>query len=90
MHNEVFVLDEPIVGRIIINIFSKCSRAPLKGYGVLSTHQLSVAEEVADRIGAVHMGKLVAVGTEEELHNLGGEGNAEWKRPFCFNPKNPT
>ena len=25
----------------------------------LSTHQLSVAEEVADRIGIVHMGKLV-------------------------------
>ena len=33
----------------------------------LSTHQLSVAEEVADRIGIVHMGKLVAVGTEKEL-----------------------
>ena len=42
----------------------------------------SVAEEVADRIGIVHMGKLVAVGTEEELHNLGGEGNAELEATF--------
>ena len=37
---------------------------------------------MADRIGIVHMGKLVAVGTEEELHNLGGEGNAELEATF--------
>ena len=46
------------------------------------TPREKLLEEVADRIGIVHMGKLVAVGTEEELHNLGGEGNAELEATF--------
>ena len=75
MHNpEVFVLDEPMVGldphhQYILKEVLK-ERAAEGMTVFLSTHQLSVAEEVADRIGIVHMGKLVAVGTEEELHNL--------------------
>ncbi|MBI3874681.1 MAG: ATP-binding cassette domain-containing protein, partial [Verrucomicrobia bacterium] len=38
----------------------------------LSTHQLSVAEEMADRIGIIHQGKFVAVGTREELRKQSG------------------
>ena len=48
----------------------------------LSTHQLSVAEEVADRIGIVHMGKLVAVGTKDELLANAGEGNTALEETF--------
>ena len=87
MHNpEVFVLDEPMVGldphhQYILKEVLK-ERAAQGMTVFLSTHQLSVAEEVADRIGIVHMGKLVAVGTEEELHNLGGEDNAELEATF--------
>ena len=87
MHNpEVFVLDEPMVGldphhQYILKEVLK-ERAAEGMTVFLSTHQLSVAEEVADRIGIVHMGKLVAVGTEEELHNLGGEGNVELEATF--------
>ena len=87
MHNpEVFVLDEPMVGldphhQYILKEVLK-ERAAQGMTVFLSTHQLSVAEEVADRIGIVHMGKLVAVGTEEELHNLGGEGNVELEATF--------
>ena len=33
----------------------------------VSTHQLSVAEEMADRIGIMHQGRLVAVGSHKEL-----------------------
>jgi ABC-2 type transport system ATP-binding protein len=45
----------------------------LKGMTVLvSTHQLSVAEEMADRIGIIHDGKLIAVGTREELRQQSG------------------
>jgi len=29
---------------------------------LVSTHQLSVAEEMADRIGIIHNGRLIAVG----------------------------
>ena len=38
----------------------------------LSTHQLSVAEEMADRIGIIHQGRFVAVGTSEELRRQSG------------------
>src|SRR3954468_16629192 len=64
---EVFIIDEPMVGldpqhaRVVKDILKERS---LRGMTVfLSTHQLSIAEEMADRIGIMHQGKLVAVGT---------------------------
>lgn len=33
----------------------------------MSTHTLDVAEEMADRIGIIHRGRLVALGTLTEL-----------------------
>lgn len=80
MHEpEVFVLDEPMVGLdphhqfILKEVLKQCTTAGMTVF--LSTHQLSVADDVADRTGIVHMGKLVAVGTNEELHEMGGKGN---------------
>ncbi|MDB6024315.1 MAG: transporter related-protein [Verrucomicrobiales bacterium] len=77
MHDpEVFVIDEPMVGldpqhaRIVKDVLKERSQ---KGMTVfLSTHQLSVAEEMADRIGIIHQGKFVAVGTREELRKQTG------------------
>src|ERR1700722_5571914 len=73
---EVFVIDEPMVGldpqhaRVVKDVFKERSRA---GVTVLvSTHQLSVAEEMADRIGIIHGGKLVAVGDRDELRKQSG------------------
>jgi ABC-2 type transport system ATP-binding protein len=79
---EVFVIDEPMVGldpqhaRIVKDVFKERSCA---GVTVLvSTHQLSVAEEMADRIGIIHGGKLIAVGDRDELRNQsGGSGQLE-------------
>ena len=72
----VFVIDEPMVGldpqhaRVVKDILKERSRA---GMTVLvSTHQLSVAEEMADRIGIIHRGRFVAVGTRDELRQLSG------------------
>jgi ABC-2 type transport system ATP-binding protein len=42
----------------------------------LSTHQLSVAEEMADRIGIIHKGRVVAIGTPEELREKSGTEGA--------------
>lgn len=79
---EVFVIDEPMVGldpqhaRVVKDVLKERS---LAGMTVLvSTHQLSIAEEMADRIGIINGGKLIAVGTRDELRNrTGGSGQLE-------------
>ena len=77
---EVFVLDEPMVGldphhaRVLKDILKERS---LKGMTVfISTHQLSVAEEMADRIGIIHRGQMVAVGTQDELRKQSGSSGS--------------
>ena len=73
---EVFVIDEPMVGldphhsRVVKDILKERSRQGMTVF--LSTHQLSVAEEMADRIGIIHQGKFVAVGTSDELRKQSG------------------
>src|SRR3954454_5685802 len=73
---EVFVLDEPMVGldphhaRVVKDILKERSRQGMTIF--VSTHQLSVAEEMADRIGIIHNGKLIAVGTRDELREQSG------------------
>ena len=77
---EVFVIDEPMVGldpqhaRVVKDVLKERS---LAGTTVLvSTHQLSIAEEMADRIGIILDGKLIAVGTREELRQRSGAAGA--------------
>jgi ABC-2 type transport system ATP-binding protein len=77
---EVFVIDEPMVGldpqhaRVVKDVLKERS---LAGMTVLvSTHQLSIAEEMCDRIGIVHGGKLIAVGTRDELRQKSGSTGA--------------
>ena len=73
---EVFLIDEPMVGldpqhaRVVKDVLKERS---LNGMTVfVSTHQLSVAEELADRIGIMHQGRLIAAGTREELREQSG------------------
>ena len=68
---RVFIIDEPMVGldpmhaRIVKQEFRDRARAGMTIF--LSTHQLSVAEEMADRIGIIHRGQMIALGTVAEL-----------------------
>ncbi len=77
---QVFVIDEPMVGldpqhaRIAKDVLKERSRAGMTVF--LSTHQLSVAEELADRIGIIHKGRLIAVGTPDDLRRQSGEAGA--------------
>jgi len=79
---EVFVLDEPMVGldpqhaRVLKDILKEESRRGVTIF--ISTHQLEVAEEMADRIGIMHQGRLIAVGTGAELRSRSGcQGDLE-------------
>lgn len=73
----VLIMDEPMVGldpehaRVVKDVLKERSRA---GMTVLvSTHQLEVAEELADRIGIMHQGRLIVVGTREQVRQLSGQ-----------------
>jgi ABC-2 type transport system ATP-binding protein len=77
MHDPaVFVIDEPMVGldphhaRIVKDVLKERSRAGVTIF--LSTHQLSIAEEMADRIGIMNQGRIIALGTAEELRQQAG------------------
>jgi ABC-2 type transport system ATP-binding protein len=82
MHDpDVLVIDEPMVGldpqhaRVVKDVLKERTQ---KGVTVfLSTHQLYVAEEMADRIGIMHHGKLVDMGTADELRKRSGEKGLE-------------
>lgn len=74
---EVFIIDEPMVGldphhaRVVKDILRE--RATRDGMTVfLSTHQVSVAEEMADRIGVFHQGRVIACGDAADLRARSG------------------
>src|SRR5204862_3640043 len=77
---QVLVIDEPMVGldpmhaRIVKDEFKARAQAGMTIF--LSTHQLSVAEELADRVGIIHCGRLIALGTVDELREISVEKGA--------------
>ena len=69
---RVLVIDEPMVGldprsaRTVKDLLKDLARK--QGVTIfMSTHMLSVAEELADRVGILHRGKLIALGTLPEI-----------------------
>ncbi|RMF71236.1 MAG: ABC transporter ATP-binding protein [Planctomycetota bacterium] len=75
---RLLVVDEPIVGldprtiRVIKDIFRE--RTAHGGTVFMSTHTLDVAEAIAHRIGIIHRGRLIALGTLDELRRNENEG----------------
>ena len=71
---SIVIVDEPWVGLDPKNIrFVKdfLRQQTQEGTTIfMSTHTLSIAEEVADRIGIIHRGKLLHVGTVPEIKAL--------------------
>ena len=68
---RVLIVDEPMVGldprtiRVIKTILREMVAAG--GSVFMSTHTLDIAEQVADRIGIINRGRLIALGTLAEL-----------------------
>ena len=75
---EVIIIDEPMVGldprnsRIVKEELKKRSEEGVTIF--LSTHLLNVAQELADRVGIINHGKLLALGTVEEIQESYGSG----------------
>ncbi|MEM8952776.1 MAG: ABC transporter ATP-binding protein [Verrucomicrobiota bacterium] len=76
---EVMVIDEPMIGldplhaRTVKEQLMACADRGMTVF--MSTHLLNIAEEMADRIGIINRGKLIAVGALEDL-KAGGNGEA--------------
>jgi len=76
---RVIILDEPLTGldagsaRQVKSVLRE--RVNAGGTIVMTTHILEVAERMADRIGVIAHGKLIAEGTLEELRLLAGRAN---------------
>ena len=72
----VLIMDEPTLGLDVLSnrvILDFISRERTEGKAiVLSTHYLDEAEDMCDRIGLLHNGRLVAEGTIDELRELTG------------------
>ena len=68
---KVMVVDEPLVGldphtsRLVKSIFKEQAHAGTTIF--MSTHVISIAEDVADRVGIILEGKVVALGTVADL-----------------------
>ena len=78
VHNpRLIILDEPLSGldagtaRQVKNVLR--DRVATGGTVIMTTHILEVAERMADRIGVLAHGRLIAEGTLEELHRRTGK-----------------
>ena len=75
---RVLVVDEPLVGldprgaSVLKQAFMDRAEAGTSIF--MSTHTLSLAEDVADRVGIIHEGRIVALGTMEEIRELSQTG----------------
>jgi ABC-2 type transport system ATP-binding protein len=67
----VLIVDEPMVGldpaaiKLVKDILKDLARRGTTVF--MSTHTLKVAEDLCDRIGIIHKGSLIALGTTGEL-----------------------
>jgi ABC-2 type transport system ATP-binding protein len=74
---RLIILDEPLSGldagtaRQVKNVLR--DRVAAGGTVIMTTHILEVAERMADRIGVLAQGRLIAEGTLDELHRRTGK-----------------
>ena len=83
LHNpQNWILDEPLTGldpKSSYKLKNMMREHVKNGKCVFfSTHVLEVAEKLCDRIGIINKGKIIFIGTYEEMKKrLGGEGSLE-------------
>jgi ABC-2 type transport system ATP-binding protein len=83
---RLLILDEPLTGldasaaRQVKDLLQERTRSG--GTVILTTHILEVAERVADRIGIIQHGRLLAEGTLAELRARAGSGQSTLEDVF--------
>jgi ABC-2 type transport system ATP-binding protein len=83
---EVIIVDEPMVGldpAAIIMVKALFRKLAQKGVTVfMSTHTLKVAQDTCDRIGVINKGRLIAIGTTQELQRAANVSEADLEQVF--------
>jgi len=83
---KLIVLDEPFTGldvgsaRLVKNVLRE--RVDTRCSVIMTTHILEVAERMADRIGVIAAGRLIAEGTLEDLRRQAGAGHSSLEDTF--------
>jgi ABC-2 type transport system ATP-binding protein len=83
---KLIILDEPLTGldagsaRLVKNVLTERVRAG--NTVIMTTHILEIAERMADRIGVISSGRLIAEGTLAELRDRVGQGDATLEEMF--------
>ena len=83
---RVMVIDEPMVGldpeavRMVRDILKGLAQQNVTIF--VSTHTLSLADDLCDRIGVIHKGTLLAQGTVAELNLAAKTGEARLEEVF--------
>jgi ABC-2 type transport system ATP-binding protein len=82
----LIILDEPLTGLDAVSARHVKSllrdRVAMGRTVIMTTHILEVAERMADRIGVIASGQLVAEGTLDELRHQIGEGDGSLEDLF--------
>jgi len=83
---DLLILDEPIAGldaksvRVVKSILELHTQ---RGGSVLfSTHIMEIAQDLCDRIGIIHKGKIVGIGTLDELRQQSDKVGASLEDVF--------
>jgi ABC-2 type transport system ATP-binding protein len=83
---KLIILDEPLTGldagaaRLVKDVLVQNVRAGRSV--VMTTHILEIAERMADRIGVISKGRLIAEGTLDELRARYGRAHATLEDMF--------
>jgi ABC-2 type transport system ATP-binding protein len=85
---KLIILDEPLSGldagsaRLVKNVLRE--RVQAGGTVIMTTHVLEVAERMADRIGVLAQGRLIAEGTLDELRRRTGKTASSLEDTFLM------
>lgn len=83
---QILIIDEPMVGldpmavRMVKDIFQELASKKITIF--ISTHTLSIAEDLCHRIGVIHKGALLAQGNVSELQSIAKLDEARLEEVF--------